>query len=237
MVVEKKCSACLQVLPVILFTKRSRNKDRLNECCKTCEKIRRDIKKEKFRLRRCGIGMFLCAVCNKNLDRAKFSESVLGSTSRPRCKKCSSAGGGKWRSRHREQVNAAARLRREDDLEFFLAKERNESRRSYAKPDSRRKKSSKAWSRRVKQITVDAYGGHCECCGEDRLVLLTMDHINNDGKQDRGRNIYRIAQQAGFPRDRFRLLCWNCNIGRFKNGGTCQHWLDARNLFWGNVAA
>lgn len=35
--------------------------------------------------------------------------------------------------------------------------------------------------------------------------------------------LYRSLKRRGFPKDRFRLLCANCNLGRYLNGGVCPH--------------
>jgi hypothetical protein len=79
---------------------------------------------------------------------------------------------------------------------------------------------------------IAAYGGACICCGETEPNFLTIDHIFNDGakhqrslglKGKAGIHMYRALKKAGFPRDRYRLMCFNCNCGRQRNGGTCPH--------------
>ncbi len=77
----------------------------------------------------------------------------------------------------------------------------------------------------AKKIVVDHYGGQCACCGETELVFLTVDHINNDGKEDRKRNyvgamLYRKLIREGFP-EGYQVLCWNCNWA--KSHGGCPH--------------
>lgn len=70
-----------------------------------------------------------------------------------------------------------------------------------------------------------AYGGACACCGETTPAFLTIDHVDGGGAEHRrevGRDIYRWLVREGFP-DGFRLLCWNCNCGRERNGGMCPH--------------
>lgn len=77
---------------------------------------------------------------------------------------------------------------------------------------------------------IEAYGGVCTCCGEDEPMFLTIDHINNDGGgRDRiktggsGVAFYARLKRAGYPKDLYRLLCFNCNTGRHINGGACPH--------------
>lgn len=73
---------------------------------------------------------------------------------------------------------------------------------------------------------LDAYGGRvCACCGERQILFLTIDHINGHGtkesRKDR-RYIYVRLRQQGYPKG-YRVLCYNCNCGRARNGGICPH--------------
>lgn len=81
--------------------------------------------------------------------------------------------------------------------------------------------------RRLKEQVITAYGGKCECCGEQEPAFLSVDHINDDGAAHRrtisASNLYRWLRKHGFPRDAYRLLCFNCNCGRRINGGVCPH--------------
>lgn len=77
---------------------------------------------------------------------------------------------------------------------------------------------------------LSAYGGRCQCpwgCTETRARFLTVDHVFNDGVTHRKalgtRSLYAFLKMAGFPKDRFRLLCSNCNLGRALNNHVCPH--------------
>lgn len=106
------------------------------------------------------------------------------------------------------------------------------NRRQRALPNARSDQSrfyGNSKNRRLKVQIIDAYGGKCYCCGIDHPSFLTIDHINDDGaeqrrqgKQRRGCAGYRDIIKAGFPED-LRLSCWNCNSGRHFNGGICPH--------------
>lgn len=59
--------------------------------------------------------------------------------------------------------------------------------------------------------------------------FLTIDHINGDGWQHRqiegiqpGTQLYRWLKRNGFPKDRFQLLCFNCNCAK-SIYGVCPH--------------
>lgn len=73
-----------------------------------------------------------------------------------------------------------------------------------------------------------AYGGKCSCCGETNYGFLSIDHINRDGKADRAKHRNRFGQlyswlkENDYPRDRYRLMCMNCNWGS-RHTGTCPH--------------
>jgi hypothetical protein len=81
-------------------------------------------------------------------------------------------------------------------------------------------------NRVLKQEIIDAYGSSCVCCGEIDFEFLTIDHINNNGKQHRQeigkRNIYIWLKNHNFPKDNFQLLCWNCNMAK-GHYGQCPH--------------
>jgi len=71
------------------------------------------------------------------------------------------------------------------------------------------------------------YGGKCECCGDSNPMFLTLDHRDDDGAKMRAAGeyattLYRKLKRLGFPKT-FRLLCFNCNCGRYRNGGCCPH--------------
>jgi len=74
---------------------------------------------------------------------------------------------------------------------------------------------------------VSAYGGRCACanCPETNSAFLCLDHVNGDGKAHRvkvGSHTYADLRRRGWPKEGFRLLCWNCNAStRF--GRTCPH--------------
>ncbi len=92
-----------------------------------------------------------------------------------------------------------------------------------------------ALQRRVAKAEMIAeYGGKCKLCGEVCTEFLTIDHINNNGSQHRkeigiatgGIHLYRWLKRQGWPKDNYRLLCFNCNLGsetRSRRGGYIQY--------------
>lgn len=86
--------------------------------------------------------------------------------------------------------------------------------------------------RKLKREVLTHYSGggepRCACCGvSGSLHFLTLDHINDDGKEDRkihglGAVFYAKMKRLGYP-PHLQVLCWNCNLGKRDNGGTCPH--------------
>lgn len=77
-----------------------------------------------------------------------------------------------------------------------------------------------------------AYGGpRCVCCGETELHFLCLDHVNNDRpkqckelnwKNPSSGKLYGYLKRNNFPPG-YQVLCWNCNRGKWSNGGVCPH--------------
>jgi hypothetical protein len=81
-----------------------------------------------------------------------------------------------------------------------------------------------AYRARLFAQVVAAYGGRCSCCGEDDPVFLTLDHVDGREPNELAGSylLYARAKREGWPA-KYRLLCWNCNCGRERNGGVCPH--------------
>ena len=81
-------------------------------------------------------------------------------------------------------------------------------------------------TKKIKKKVFDAYGNKCVCCGETTFEFLSIDHINKDGYKHRkeleGNSIYRWLIKNNFPKDRFQILCFNCNLARGFYG-ECPH--------------
>jgi hypothetical protein len=137
---------------------------------------------------------FLCASCASWQPGSGFPLSKQGKLSR-RCKKCLSKRSCAYY--HANKLTALAKNR--------------------------------AFNREARLETIHAYGGHCSCCGETHWEFLTLDHINGGGKRHQklagGRmGIYRQLKAQNWPKDTFRLLCYNCNCARSHyEDGICPH--------------
>lgn len=82
-----------------------------------------------------------------------------------------------------------------------------------------------------KRKFIAEFGGACQCCGVTYYEFLTLEHLNGRGEHERGITghvMYRKARAEGYPKDKYGLLCFNCNSakGLF---GICPHELERRN--------
>jgi hypothetical protein len=101
---------------------------------------------------------------------------------------------------------------------------------SDGRPSGRRMKSDSPPSPyyQLRHDAIMAYGGYrCACCAETDPVFLTLDHINGDGARHRrrvgaGNGLLAWLRKRSYPPG-FQVLCWNCNVGRHRNGGDCPH--------------
>lgn len=91
----------------------------------------------------------------------------------------------------------------------------------------------KTFAARIREEFLAAYGGRCTCCGEWRKPFLTLEHIFHDGAEHLKRlrtkapvSMLIDLKRQGWPKDRYTILCWNCNCAT-RYGAVCPH-KDAR---------
>lgn len=128
------------------------------------------------------------------------------------------------RKNHRE-----CRKKFQENPELYKAKQRLANKRFYDKFKERgiRQKTDKTRYQRYRSRILEAYGAWCSCCGENEREFLSIDHINGDGKKHREKvgfqgSIYADIIRQGFPKDKYRILCMNCNWARGLHG-YCPH--------------
>jgi hypothetical protein len=87
---------------------------------------------------------------------------------------------------------------------------------------------------RLKAETLAAYGGSCRACGEADPACLSIDHIRDNGAEERrklgrggGANFYRWLRRWGFPADDYQLLCQNCQFRKRRYGPDFSLWPKA----------
>jgi hypothetical protein len=101
------------------------------------------------------------------------------------------------------------------------------------KNPERARRRDRGYTLKLKTEVIDALGGKCACCGESHIAFLSVDHINNDGAEHKRKlfngktiggssTVYRDIRKQGYPRDKFQVLCFNCNCAKAYSG-TCPH--------------
>jgi hypothetical protein len=60
---------------------------------------------------------------------------------------------------------------------------------------------SKQYSQKLKAIVLNAYGAKCNCCGA---------------------GLYSYVIEQNFPKDKYQILCYNCNCAK-GTSGICPH--------------
>jgi hypothetical protein len=93
-----------------------------------------------------------------------------------------------------------------------------------------RRNVQRRWLKKQRATVINALGGICACCGEREFKFLTIDHVGEWGALHRrslGRNsntrkVLQDIINMGYPRDKFQVLCYNCNNTNAFYGG-CPH--------------
>lgn len=92
---------------------------------------------------------------------------------------------------------------------------------------------SKKYRDKLKIDALKAYSNNdikCACCGEREIDFLCLDHINDNGAKERKNNkygsagIFKWLKKNNYPKNvGLQVLCFNCNISKRINKGTCIH--------------
>jgi len=146
------------------------------------------------------------------------------------CKKCNYKCTKKWKQNNRDKYNQSQREWQQNNKDKCNQSQRkwqqnnrdkcNQSNKKWQQ-DNRDKynQSQRESNQQLRDDVIDAYGGKCACCGEERKEYLSIDHKNGNGKKHRkeigvtGLQFYRWLRQNNYP-DGFQVLCFNCNCGK-----------------------
>jgi hypothetical protein len=133
-----------------------------------------------------------------------------------------------YRERHPARIKERKRLAYLKNREKQLQKSRDFRKNNRESVLLYNKKYGRVYRAALRAEFLKEYGGRCSCCGETEPLFLQLDHVKNDGARHRkeqktGAKILMEIKKLGWPKDYYRLLCANCNIGRHLNGGTCPH--------------
>lgn len=175
----------------------------------------------------------VCRVCGKRKAIANFKIYVSRDKqySRNICVACEK----EWHKQHYQKNLVANRLVSKEAAKRYREKDR-------AAYNARNRGFKVKYRDRDRALIYEAYGSKCACCGEANPKFLTVDHVNNDGHTERksgaytnGSQFYRHIVARKFPKN-YQLLCFNCNMGRARNGGICPHQEGSETIPKGSTA-
>jgi len=157
-----------------------------------------------------------CTDCNEVKPLSEFPV-VNQVYRRRRCVECHKAHRQGYSDRNREKIRTKARQYYADNTDQVKASV---------------SRAAKKYRRSLKLEAIEVYGGRCQCCGEDELAFMTLDHVENNGAEHRrelkelgvkgSAAFYKWLKNNQWPKG-YQVLCFNCNVGRHINGGVCPH--------------
>lgn len=138
-----------------------------------------------------------------------------------------------WRRKNRAKSLAIGRMsdrKRRLENPDKMREKRRKNRRKVAmnQPEKAREQYLRKY-RSLRRRALDRLGSCCTCCGEARGTMLQIDHIHNDGyierrsKKGGSSSIARKILESSDPKDKYQILCANCNHSKARNRGECQH--------------
>ena len=216
---HKLCPECGFFKPGSEFSPRPKNRDGLRTYCKACGLSRR----------LAAIGpTTVCRICLKYKPIEDFPshprEGIL-----TKCRECQKI--------PQSHVNRILYNRRVKDRAPLLKVPCQVCEKLMLPSEAKKSKfccdacKKRARARNFRLELVAAYGGRCQCpggCTETDPDFLTLDHIAGGGSEHRretglrGWSMYRLIKKLGYPKDKYRILCCNCNQAR-EWWGQCPH--------------
>ena len=164
-----------------------------------------------------------CGGCNRSLDDERFSMSSSKKDGREsRCKECKRDAYLAKRAHYlvlaksRSASNRDVVLLRKKSSYALRKSEISSARKAAraARPGSEAT-TQRANRARVKAACFIAMGGSCPC-GESDVDALCVDHVNDDGQEERSSGVSNLSVYrkvlAGEDPGRYQLLCFNCNL-------------------------
>lgn len=96
-------------------------------------------------------------------------------------------------------------------------------------PADYNKAAGKKYRSKVKTAVLAEYGGCClnPACKETDPACLTIDHVFDDGAEERKKlktGLYAMLRRWGYPKDRYQLLCHNCQWRKRAYGPDISKW-------------
>jgi len=163
-----------------------------------------------------------CVKCKKLISKINFNNDKNSKDKLQNyCKPCHSIASKKWYEKVKKNPEKYEKLKVKQ-VEF--ARKRRKENLEHIK------NIQKKYIRKLKIETLNAYSNgkiECVCCNEKMIEFLNIDHIFNDGKEERdkmlNKNFYVFLKRKGYPnKERYQILCYNCNFTK-QAYGICPH--------------
>lgn len=135
---------------------------------------------------------------------------------------------GERQKKFRKEISAKqlARYHATKTSESMAIRSEQQKKRYWANPEAARAIATN-YRRLLRHEFLTEYGGKCACCGETEFAFLTLEHIFRDGNIERKQfrtthQLLRQLKKQGWPKDRYEILCFNCNRATHELG-ICPH--------------
>lgn len=95
--------------------------------------------------------------------------------------------------------------------------------------ERRRSASGPHWlrSQAAKTRVIAQYGSKCTCCRENDIDKLVIDHVKGGGSQEKrsypSRNVYFFLDGKSVNKEKYQILCQNCNQAKASYGQCPGH--------------
>lgn len=170
--------------------------------------------------------MKTCRKCKEAKPKSEFpGQPRMADGLSSWCKTCKYASQKKWREANPEKYRSSLK----NYYERNKPKHKEMAKAWKANNPEKVRAINAKYQQSLKRTVLEHYGMKCSCpkCPEQTktVAFLTIDHVNGDGKEHRNtfkKNFYLWLIENEYPNG-FQTLCFNCNIGRFWNGGVCPH--------------
>lgn len=155
-----------------------------------------------------------CSMCGRTLPISEFNKKLKGH--QPNCKEC------------RKKFPSNDPVRKKETTKLWTLK-------NIEQVKKQRSAYYKVKMDEIREEWLEAYGRKCTCCGETNWKFLTLEHLNGDGSLHRKEvgshlGIFQDLKKRGWPKDAYTILCYNCNLGKARNGGICPHEENAHRV-------
>ena len=136
-----------------------------------------------------------------------------------------------YRKKNKEHIAARSAIYRAENKERIAAYQ-SEHREMYRERKNERQHRwreknqarFKVERKHLRSQFFEKYGRICACCGETDERCLTIDHVRNNGGEERKKMsgpaiLKKAINNVDFTQ--YQILCWNCQIRKLYNGGVC----------------